>query len=405
MLKGKWDSKYVNWGITALCVICAAILFFFLLLKLDLVFQTARMILGIAAPIIYGLVLCYILRPVYNRIERRFVSVPEGAGPVPSGVKKFARAMSTVMTLALLLIVIFTLVELILPQLLTTIYSIVDSMPDNLKHFSEWLSRLFEDHPEWEKPVMNVVTEITTKLGTWAETEMIPQISSIVTNVSLGVIGFFTALLDVVVGLIVCVYVLNSKEKFCAQSRKLCFAFLPGGYARKILRAVRFVDKVFSGFINGKLLDSLIIGIICFVCLRLMGMPYVMLISVIVGVTNIIPFFGPFIGAIPSAVLILLVSPMQCLYFILFILILQQVDGNIIGPKILGDSTGLSSFWVIFAILLFGGLFGFPGMVLGVPTFAVFYHFVKYMAEKFLRDKGLPPDTDDYTDPGFPAKN
>lgn len=402
MFKGKWDTQYIKWGATALGVICAAVLFFFLLLKLDVVMSTAKLFLHIAAPIIYGLALCYILRPVYNRIEKRLTRVRGGDFASEEGTRKFARIVSTVLTLALLLLVVFALVELILPQLLETIYNIVDSMPDNLRHLSVWMSQLFEDHPEWEKPVMNIITEITTKTGAWAETEMLPQITSIVTNVSLGVIGFFTALLDIVVGIIVCVYVLNSKEKFCSQGKKFCFAVLPHGYAEKAIRGTRFVDRVFSGFITGKLLDSLIIGILCFISLNLMHMPYVMLVSVIVGVTNIIPFFGPFIGAIPSAILILLVDPMKCFYFLIFILILQQVDGNIIGPKILGNSTGLSSFWVIFAILLGGGLFGFPGMVLGVPTFAVFYHFVKYMAEKSLEKRGLPASTEAYGEAELP---
>lgn len=396
MFKGKWDVKYTNWGITALCVICASILFFFLLLKMNFVYSTAKLLLKIAAPIIYGLALCYILRPVYNWIESRLVQVNGKRLGVSDRTKRMARVASTVLTLLLLVLVIFTLVELILPQIITTITGIVDSMPDNLKHLRVWLDGIFEDHPNWEKPVMSVLTEVSTKAGSWAETDMLPQLTSILTNVSLGVIGFFTALLDVIVGIIVCVYVLNSKEKFCSQGKKLSFALLPQDLAVRTIKGIRFVDKVFSGFIGGKLLDSLIIGIICFITLSIMGMPYVMLVSVIVGVTNIVPFFGPFIGAIPSALLILLESPMQCLYFIIFIFILQQVDGNIIGPKILGDSTGLSSFWVIFAILLGGGAFGFPGMILGVPTFAVFYHFVKYLAEKSLTKKNLPPDTEAY---------
>lgn len=396
MFKGKWDSKYVNWGMTAFCVVCASIVFLLFLLKLDVVLKVGGLIFKIAMPIIYGLVLSYIMRPLYNRIESRVARVHSKDFRNEAAIRRLAKVTGTVMTLLIMFLVIFILVETILPQLLATVYGILESTPENLKHLSEWLARLLEDHPQWEKPVMGLVEEVTTRIQGWTEAEMLPQLTSILANVSLGVIGFFTTLLDVVVGLIVCVYVLNSKERFCAQGKKLCFAFLSEENAQRAIAGVRFADKVFSGFINGKLLDSLIIGLICFVCLKLMDMPYVLLISVIVGVTNIIPFFGPFIGAIPSALLILLASPAQCLYFIVFILILQQVDGNIIGPKILGDSTGLSCFWVIFAILLGGGLFGFAGMVLGVPSFAVLYHFVKYLAEKRLRKKGLSADTEDY---------
>ena len=158
----------------------------------------------------------------------------------------------------------------------------------------------------------------------------------------------------------------------------------------------RFIHRVFSGFLIGKVIDSLIIGLLCFFCLNLMKMPFTLLISVIVGVTNVIPFFGPFIGAIPSAVLVFLISPKQCLYFVLFILLLQQFDGNILGPKILGNSTGVSSFWVLASILLFGGLYGFIGMIIAVPATAVIFDLVAKIQNHCLRKKELSQDVDDY---------
>ena len=162
------------------------------------------------------------------------------------------------------------------------------------------------------------------------------------------------------------------------------------------MKEARYIHKVFGGFIIGKIVDSIIIGILCFLGLSVMNMPYTLLVSVIVGVTNVIPFFGPFIGAIPSALLILLVSPIQCLYFLIFILVLQQFDGNILGPKILGDTTGISSFWVLFSILLFGGLLGFVGMIVGVPIFAVFYRLLGDFINGLLEKKDLPVQTSQY---------
>ena len=189
---------------------------------------------------------------------------------------------------------------------------------------------------------------------------------------------------------------MGSKEKFFGQAKKTVYAAMDIKRANAFIEDIRFVHRTFGGFISGKLLDSLIIGIICFVCLNWMKMPYVLLVSVIVGVTNVIPFFGPFIGAIPSAFLILLVSPMKCLYFLIFIVLLQQFDGNILGPKILGQSTGLPSFWVLFSILLFGGLFGFVGMIIAVPLFAVIYRLTATYVSSALRKKDLSARTEDY---------
>ena len=198
------------------------------------------------------------------------------------------------------------------------------------------------------------------------------------------------------IGIIVAVYVLNCKTTFASQAKKIIYSIFNKKLGSAIIHEIRFVHQGFGGFIIGKLIDSLIIGILCYICLTLMKMPYTMLISVIIGITNIIPFFGPFIGAVPSFILLLLVSPMQSLYFIIFIFVLQQFDGNILGPKILGDSTGLSSFWVLFSILFFGGLMGFFGMIIGVPFFAVAYHLISQAVNKALQKKELSTNTDDY---------
>ena len=236
---------------------------------------------------------------------------------------------------------------------------------------------------------------ITTTIE-WIRQSVLPNLTGVVSNVSALVISLFVLFKDLLIALIVSGYLLARKDIFSAQSKKIVYSIFSPKVGDLIVAETRNAYRILSGFINGKLLDSLIIGIIALVCCNLFRFPYPALVATIIGVTNIIPFFGPFIGAIPCALLILLVSPIQCIYFVIFILVLQQFDGNILGPKILGDSTGLASFWVLFSILLFGGLFGFAGMVLGVPVFAMFYSVVNRLVRLGLRKHGLPQDTDFY---------
>ena len=218
----------------------------------------------------------------------------------------------------------------------------------------------------------------------------------VITGVYTGVVNIVNLVKNTLIGIIVMLYLLNIKDTLTAQSKKIIYSLFPLPAANEIIEKWRYIHKVFGGFIIGKLVDSLIIGILTFVWLSIIKMPYTVLISVIVGVTNIIPFFGPFIGAIPSALLVLLVSPKKCLWFLLSILVIQQLDGNIIGPKILGNSTGISSFWVLFSILFFGGVLGPVGMIIGVPTFAVIYRLTAEWVNKRLKKKELSTITDDY---------
>ena len=213
--------------------------------------------------------------------------------------------------------------------------------------------------------------------------------------------GFYVslkAILNVFVGFVVMIYSLNMKEEFADGLKRILFAIVRIDYARKILAEVRFAKQVFTGFFVGKFLDSLIIGVLCYICCQIMRMPYTPLIAVIVGVTNIIPFFGPFIGAIPSFILILLEEPFSWrpYGFLIFILVLQQIDGNIIGPKILGDKTGVGSFWVLFSILLFGGLFGFVGMLVAVPLWAIITRLFDEFVTIKLKEKNYPLTSEDY---------
>ena len=236
----------------------------------------------------------------------------------------------------------------------------------------------------------------SVELQNWLTQTMIPKAQELITSLSASVISVFWGIFDFVIGIIVCIYVLSSADKLKRQAKMIISAAAPEKYVDNIFEIANEMDQCFGGFIRGKLLDSLIIGILCFICVSIMEMPYPVLISTIVGVTNIIPFFGPFIGAVPSGILILTVSPIQALYFLIFIFILQQFDGNILGPAILGQSTGLGSIWVLFSILIFGDLFGFVGMIIGVPTFAVLYYLISKYVFKQLHERDMDNVVEDY---------
>jgi len=317
----------------------------------------------------------------------------------PKKAKSFNKLFCSLISVTFFLLIVVALLSMVLPQLAESVMGLLEKLPEYLNRTEEWLTvHLFSNNPILEGNVQQLYASVSSSLMEWANTQLVPQLLEVMRGNFVGsfVSNTISFLKTVLVGFISAVYMLNSKDTFSAQGKKLIYSMFHTDTANVILENIRFVHKVFGGFITGKLLDSLIIGLITFFAMSILQMPYVLLISVIIGVTNIIPFFGPFIGAIPSTLLIILVSPLQGVYFVIFILILQQFDGNILGPKILGDSTGLASFWVMFAILLFGGMFGFAGMVVGVPLFAVIYSAVSGLVNRSLGKKKLSVQTADY---------
>lgn len=268
-------------------------------------------------------------------------------------------------------------------------------MGEKVQNLTKWVDRLTKQNSAISGKLDTFIADASVYLEDWLRKNVLQQ-SDFIASITTGVYNVVRAIFNVIIGFIVAVYVLMTKEKFIGQLKKIIYAIFRPRYGNVVMEVIRKADDVFGGFFIGKIIDSLIIGCICFVGLAILRMPYVALVSVIVGVTNIIPFFGPYIGAIPSVILIFLVDPMKGLYFIIFIIVLQQVDGNVIGPKILGNTTGLSPFWVIFAILLFGGSFGVIGMLFGVPIFAVLYYIIKRVVEHVLKKRRLPEGTDEY---------
>ena len=397
-MKNPRFKGYIYWGVTLLAVIACSVAFVFFLLEFRMVAAAAGKIVSVLMPIIYGAVLAYLMLPVYNKTRRYITESMSVKVKNERVVQGAAKGVGTLVSLLLLIAIVVGLCWMILPQIYTSILGLQESFSENINNLSIWLQKQLKDNEALEQMVVPVYEQITDKLETWLYDTLVPNMSMVINILSSGLLGVVTVLKNSLIGLIVMVYFLNIKDTFSAQSKKIVYSLFPLKQANRIIEEVRFTHSVFGGFITGKLLDSLIIGVLCFFCLRLLRMPYVLLISVIIGVTNVIPFFGPFIGAIPSAFLILLVSPMKCLYFLLFVLVLQQFDGNILGPKILGDSTGLPSFWVLFSILLFGGLLGFVGMVIAVPTFAVIYHLTSEYVNRCLEKKSLSQRTDDYRD-------
>ena len=395
-----WDKKYLYWGMTAFCVIACSILFYMALAYLPVIGTALKTLARILSPFIWGLVITYLLSPLYSGLYLGFFLplTEKLSGKKKKASPRLAKALSVLLSLLVFLAVITALVYLIIPQLYSSVETIVNNSPIYMEKISDWAKNMLASYPEVRDFVIEKFEEINTNLFSWVRDTILPGLGSVVSNLTAGVYYFIRAVYNIVIGIIVSAYLLSNMESASARAKRLCYCIFGVEWAEKIRAAIRFTDKTFMGFINGKLLDSAIIGLICYVVCAILKMPYTLLVSVIIGVTNIIPFFGPLIGAIPSAFIILLVDPLKALIFVIFIIILQQVDGNIIGPKILGGTIGINGFWVMFSIILGAGLFSFWGMLLGVPVFVVIYTGITMLVERRLKRNSLPVDPEDYAD-------
>ncbi|MBS5149884.1 MAG: AI-2E family transporter [Butyricicoccus pullicaecorum] len=397
-MKNPFHNRYFRVAVSAWLVIAMSILCFFAFYKMDAIVKVVQDISVILRPFTFGFVVAYLLLPIFNGMVKHCEPVFLRIMRNQEKAKNLNRLLCSLLSVVFFLFVVVALLSMVLPQLAESIMGLVEKMPEYLAESEKWMANLFSSNPILEENLQQLYISATDNFLYWANEQLVPQLLKVMKGNFVGsfvsnAVGFMKTVL---VGFISAVYMLNSKHTFSAQAKKLIYSMFETDTANAVLENFRFIHKVFGGFITGKLLDSLIIGLITFVSMSILQLPYVLLISVIIGVTNIIPFFGPFIGAIPSTILIFLVSPLQAVYFVIFILILQQFDGNILGPKILGDSTGLASFWVMFAILLFGGLFGFAGMVVGVPLFAVIYSTISGLVNRSLRNKHISTDTSVY---------
>ncbi|MGI6236613.1 MAG: AI-2E family transporter [Candidatus Excrementavichristensenella sp.] len=389
MVKDKYRT-YLNWGVTIFLIIVCSIFAFFLLYRWNEMCELFQKVGDILSPIMTGVVVAYLLNPVMDTLIRWFNRIPGKSGTLR---KRLTRGAAIMLSLLLLLAILGFMIGMIIPQLVDTLRTMISNVGVYIAAVEEWMTPLMEMNPDIHNTVTGIIEQAESTIRSFFRND----IGRLVGTLTSGVMGVGRFIYNFVIGLIVSVYLLAAKEKLVGRMKKLLFAFVRTPQANKILGVARQTNRMFKGFIVGKILDSSIIGVLCFVGMTLLKLPYTLLISVIIGVTNIIPYFGPFIGAIPSALLILIESPIKCLIFVIFIFVLQQVDGNFIGPKVLGNTTGLSSLGVLFSILVGGGLFGLVGMLVCVPVCGVLYSLIKALADGKLKKRGLPSESTGYT--------
>lgn len=373
------QRKYMYRIGSGFAVLALAILLYFFLFRFESLKSRFYQIQDILMPFIYGAVLAYLLRMPSRFLEKRMEKY------LPGKTKKFAGGLAIVCSIAGLFLVINLLLSMVVPELVKSIATVFEALPGAIDRLSAWIKKTLEGNEVLGNYVQTAIAGINEKLQVWSKTDLMPMLQGMMSGVTSTVSSVVRGIVNLMIGLVVCVYLLNSRKLFARQGKAVLYSIFNTKWADRIYEEILYADKSFAGFFSGKLLDSTIIGLICYVFCLIFRFPDAMLVSVIVGVTNIIPYFGPYIGAIPSFLLILMVDPVKAFEFLVFIIILQQFDGNILGPKLLADSTGLSGFWVLFSITFFGGVLGFVGILIGVPLFAVIYDIIRKLVRYGLK--------------------
>ena len=384
-MKHNENTKYVKLGITGAAVLAFGFAILYILNQSKNIAEGIRMIFNILKPFFYGALIAYILAPMCNRMDARFLKWFPNASEKQQKKLKF---LSIAIAIVCAVTVVVLLIILILPQVWDSTIRLIRILPARLAYCNRLIDKILQDQPELQSYFNHFSSQIESSLNDIlsANSSMMQTIQGIINNITVQLIEVLSVFKNMFLGFLIAVYLLASRKLFGAQAKLLLYGVFPNKWAELIEEEVRYTDKMFNGFFVGKIIDSAIIGLICFAGTTILGFESAAFISVVIGVTNIIPFFGPFIGAIPCALLLLLgTHPWDALYFLIFIVILQQIDGNIIGPKILGNTTGVSSFWVLFSILLFGGLWGIVGMVIAVPLFGVIYDIIRKLVNRGLR--------------------
>ncbi len=376
--------RYLYLMLSGFGAISLSIILFFVLYRMRGIGEALQGVMRILAPFVYGGVVAYLLRPMCNTYEHFLEK------RLPDKMKRAAPSAAVFGSLLTGLLLIYALAAMIIPRVLDSLVTLGKTMPARLENAIAWAEETFGDN-EYMGRVFNFFNTSYDKLylqaKAWVQ-EILPQLTTLVSSLGSSVYGVALNIYNLVIGLIVAVYVLFSRKRFARQATLIVRSTFSERWANAILDEVALVDRMFGGFIDAKILDSTIIGILCYLGCLILRMPNTLLISVFVGVTNIIPFFGPVIGAVPSVLLILIESPIKAVWFVIFVIVLQQLDGNIIGPGIMGNRIGISGFWVMFAIILFGGIWGLTGMIIGVPLFAVIYDLVRKFVKAGLRKRG-----------------
>lgn len=402
-MKWKIEKKYIGIAVLALIVVLLSILFNSLLAESAKYQGFLTTLKRTFMPIIWGFILAYLLNPILRYFENKmFLPLSKkiyGKSKKENKEKKqkrLARTLSVISTMLLFLLAVIGSLYVVIPQVYESIATIVGNVPTYYSEVEAWVTNFMAKDGALSEGIQNGLDNMYEQLMNYVNTVVLPNMDKIVKGITNGVMGVIRALLNTGIAIIISVYVLCEKENLVSYAKKLVYSYFSKKNANRLIAGTRHVDKVFGGFINGKIADSIIIGLLCYIFMVIAGFEYSVLISLIVGVTNVIPYFGPFIGAIPSVLLLLVTDPKQGLIFAIFVLILQQLDGNVIGPLILGESLKLSSMWILIAILIGGGLIGVPGMILGAPTLACIYSLVSKDSRRRLAKKDLPLETKDY---------
>ncbi len=389
-MKIQWNQKYNTIAMYAFIVLSSAILFFVVISGLNAFTKALGNYISVLYPFFYGFIIAYLLNFLYILIEKIFKKI------------NFLQKQTKIRNLLIIFLsygigtaLVLLFLGFILPQLIVSIAGLVVEMPKYIRVTSDYITKLSETYTLDPRVVqyLNTRWAIVGDQITNLVSDLLPAAITLIKTTAMSI-------WNVILGIIISIYLLTDKKKLLGTSKKAIYGLFGKKHADRFVTLLSRSQKIFSQFLVGKSLDSLIIGAIAFVVLSILKMPYVVLISFIITVTNIIPFFGPFIGAVPSFIIILFVSPIKALWFLVFILILQQLDGNYIGPKILGDSMGISSFWILFSILVSGKILGFMGLIIGVPLFVLVYSIAKEYLEARLKDKGLPENTVAYYEEG-----
>ena len=391
-------KKYVQAGITAFLVIACSLLFYYLLFHQSSVKLALHHVLTVFSPLVAALVIAYVLSQIINFAERKIIAPLYAARKKEMTPKqrKITRALLIVLTYIAVLVSIYGLVATLIPELISSILNIVANFSQYLGNVQEYVTRLLYRYPDLQQTADQYLAEFSAKLSTWMTTDLIPNLRDVLLNLSGQLVNMVSFLKNIVLGAIVAIYLLYHKEKYVAKCKRAIYSLFGLEHGNALLHDCQYINQEFSGFLIGKVIDSLIIGVLCYLITNLIGTPYALLVSVLIGITNIIPFFGPFLGAIPSLILILLINPLQALYFLIFVVLLQQFDGNFLGPRILGETTGVSSFLVIVSILIGGGFWGIFGMIIAVPVCAILCTIFRNYSERRLKEQDLPNDVDFY---------
>ena len=386
-MKYRWDKKYLYWGVTAICVIVVSLLVFAAIFEFKGVLSVIGFIFRILSPVLYGFAIAYLLTPLVNKLDRIQMKTYFKNAKKPHKAQKAARAISVVASILLLLGILIGLCMMLIPQLITNILGFYQNIESYFYNLEDWINGLVGQNSSFAEYANQFLGQAKQMIIGWMSADLVPQLQNILVNVTSTLWSVFSVFADLIIGMIIAIYFLYSKEKFASQGKKVIYALFSHHNGDVIVKNARYAHRVFGGFITGKIIDSAIVGGLCFIAMTIFQFPYPPLISVIIGVANVIPFFGPYIGAIPSILLILLVDPLQALYFLIFILVLQQIEGNLIYPHVVGSSVGLPGMWVLMAVTVGGSLFGIVGMLTFIPICSVCYALFRLFVNERLKEK------------------